>query len=116
MQDDIQKGLDKVCSLFPGTIASQCRQLVAQYSPEIVQLLLQQLNPSDICLILDLCTKAGNVQSKSYLSLGIIIIIVIIIVIIIAIIITLIFCLNFLPCENMWHALYMGVKELNIFK
>ncbi|XP_025114788.1 uncharacterized protein LOC112576500 isoform X2 [Pomacea canaliculata] len=63
--DDIQKGLDKVCSLFPGTIASQCRQLVAQYSPEIVQLLLQQLNPSDICLILDLCTKAGNVQNEA---------------------------------------------------
>lgn len=53
--------------------------------------------------------------SLIYLSLSIIII-VIIIVIIIAIIITLTFCLNFLPCENMWHALYMGVKELNIFK
>ncbi|KAK3090478.1 hypothetical protein FSP39_012184 [Pinctada imbricata] len=55
---EIQAALDKVCSLLPSTISSDCTDFVNQYGPTVIALLLQELSPSQVCTTIGLCTSA----------------------------------------------------------
>jgi saposin len=54
---EILAALDKVCSAFPDTVQSQCRDFIDTYGKTILELLLQELAPSVICKTLGLCSQ-----------------------------------------------------------
>ena len=56
-QAEIEQLLDQVCAILPGDLKQQCDTLVQQYGPIIVQLLLQELDPTQVCTALGLCSS-----------------------------------------------------------
>uniref|UniRef100_A0A8C8F3Z5 Prosaposin n=1 Tax=Oncorhynchus tshawytscha TaxID=74940 RepID=A0A8C8F3Z5_ONCTS len=54
----IEDAVRKVCSFVPETVRSECDQLVEQYEPMLVQLLLQMLDPDFVCMKLGVCPEA----------------------------------------------------------
>lgn len=59
-EQSIEAALTSLCSSLPKSYAEECDQLVATYTPQLIQLLLQQLQPSVICQELGLCTSASK--------------------------------------------------------
>nr|XP_014343937.1 PREDICTED: prosaposin isoform X3 [Latimeria chalumnae] len=57
-QAEIEDALKKVCSFLPEKMRSQCDQLIAQYEPDIMQLVLQMLDPEFVCTHLGACGTA----------------------------------------------------------
>lgn len=54
---EIEKVLEKVCSFLPDTISEQCKEFIANYSAEIIELLLERLDPKQVCTALKLCSQ-----------------------------------------------------------
>ncbi|XP_071829151.1 uncharacterized protein [Apostichopus japonicus] len=65
---EIEAALEKVCSLLPGSISDQCQQFVDQYTPTIINLIVQNVSPQLICRTLGLC-KASS-ESDVHEQLG----------------------------------------------
>lgn len=55
----IEKALDKVCSLFPATVGSECISLVKAYGPAIIDLLQQEITPQQVCEKIHLCNSSS---------------------------------------------------------
>ncbi|KAM4729251.1 prosaposin isoform 2-T2 [Anableps anableps] len=55
---EIEEAVKKVCSFLPDTYKTECDQLVEQYEPMLVQLLLQMLDPDFVCTKLGACPEA----------------------------------------------------------
>ncbi|KAL4240157.1 hypothetical protein ACF0H5_000951 [Mactra antiquata] len=52
----IEAALEKVCSLMPDTVSTECVQFVNTYSRQIIDLLVKTVfNPSEICLKIKAC-------------------------------------------------------------
>jgi hypothetical protein len=56
-QANIQAALDMLCGYLPPSIKSECNNLVKEYGPEIIKLLVQELSPDVICKQLGLCSS-----------------------------------------------------------
>ncbi|XP_046721684.1 prosaposin isoform X3 [Silurus meridionalis] len=54
----IEEAVKKVCNFLPDEYKTQCDQLIEQYEPMIVQLLLQALDPEFVCMKLGACPGA----------------------------------------------------------
>uniref|UniRef100_A0A4W5RAT4 Prosaposin n=1 Tax=Hucho hucho TaxID=62062 RepID=A0A4W5RAT4_9TELE len=54
----IEDAVRKVCSFVPEAVRSECDQLIEQYEPMLVQLLLQMLDPDFVCMKLGVCPEA----------------------------------------------------------
>ena len=56
--------IEKVCSILPKTVASECKQLIDQLGPEIINLLINKAAPEVICTAIHACTgsKLPRVQ------------------------------------------------------
>ncbi|KAH9498380.1 hypothetical protein Btru_008134, partial [Bulinus truncatus] len=65
---EIEAILEKVCDILPASIKQQCENLVDQYGPLIIQLLIKELDPTQVCTAIGLCTNTGKVQLKDKLS------------------------------------------------
>jgi len=61
---EIKAALDKVCSYLPATLADECKSFVTLYGDLIIQLLLSEMDPQQICTQLGLC---GNSKSRPVL-------------------------------------------------
>ncbi|XP_052006432.1 prosaposin-like isoform X2 [Xyrauchen texanus] len=57
-QAEIEDAVRKVCKFLPDSVRDECDQLVQQYEPLLVQLLLQTLDPDFICMKLGACPGA----------------------------------------------------------
>ncbi|KAM6916421.1 prosaposin [Xenentodon cancila] len=57
---EIEEAVKKVCSFLPDAYQTECDQLIAQYEPMLVQLLLQMLEPDFVCMKLGACPEAVN--------------------------------------------------------
>ncbi|XP_066549135.1 prosaposin [Amia ocellicauda] len=55
---EIEDAVRKVCSFLPEGVREQCDQLVQQYEPTLVQLLLQMLDPDFVCTKVGACPGA----------------------------------------------------------
>ncbi|CAN9499921.1 unnamed protein product [Ophioblennius macclurei] len=55
---EIEEAVRKVCSFLPGPYQKECDQLVEQYEPVLVQLLLQMLDPEFVCTKMGACPEA----------------------------------------------------------
>ncbi|CAL1543582.1 unnamed protein product [Lymnaea stagnalis] len=62
---EIEALLEKVCKILPSSISQQCDSLVQQYGPVIIQLLLQELDPTQVCSAIGLCTGNHVTSIKS---------------------------------------------------
>ncbi|XP_061766494.1 prosaposin isoform X1 [Nerophis ophidion] len=51
----IEESVRKVCSFLPDSYQTQCDQLVEQYEPMLVQLLVQMLDPDFVCMKMGAC-------------------------------------------------------------
>ncbi|XP_051504691.1 prosaposin-like isoform X2 [Myxocyprinus asiaticus] len=57
-QAEIEDAVRKVCKFLPDSVRDECDQLVQQYEPLLVQLLLQTLDPDFVCMKLGACPAA----------------------------------------------------------
>ncbi|XP_066536220.1 prosaposin [Hoplias malabaricus] len=55
---EIEQAVEKICNFLPDELKTQCDQLVQQYEPLLVQLLLQTLDPDFVCMKLGACPEA----------------------------------------------------------
>ncbi|KAJ6236840.1 saposin-related [Anaeramoeba flamelloides] len=56
-ENEIEKGLEKICKLLPGSYKSVCENIVDQYLPLIIGYLEQDLPPSKICGLIGVCSS-----------------------------------------------------------
>ena len=54
-QANIERALDKLCDHLPRNLINQCESLVEGYSKELVEMLLADLTPQEICVYIKLC-------------------------------------------------------------
>ncbi|PAA73160.1 hypothetical protein BOX15_Mlig011638g1 [Macrostomum lignano] len=54
-EEAIQSALESVCSIMPQTLRTDCDAWVRQYTPIVLQLLSQDLNPAMVCSVMGLC-------------------------------------------------------------
>ena len=54
---NILKALDDVCNLLPKTVSTECKDFVKDYGKEILNLLLQSIDPQQICTAIGLCSQ-----------------------------------------------------------
>uniref|UniRef100_A0A8D3BW59 Prosaposin n=1 Tax=Scophthalmus maximus TaxID=52904 RepID=A0A8D3BW59_SCOMX len=56
-EEQIEEAVRKVCSFLPDSLTSECDQLIVQYEPMLVQLLLQMLDPDFVCMKVGACPE-----------------------------------------------------------
>eukprot|EP00094_Tigriopus_californicus_P010505 TCALIF_10133-PA protein Name:"Similar to PSAP Prosaposin (Bos taurus)" AED:0.01 eAED:0.01 QI:34/1/0.87/1/0.85/0.87/8/809/757 len=52
----VEEALEKICDVMPSTVADQCDHFVETYGPAIVQMVIHDIDPSEICSRLQLCS------------------------------------------------------------
>lgn len=52
---NIQAELDKLCTHLPNSLVTQCTDFVKAYSKELVEMMLADLTPQEVCAYLKLC-------------------------------------------------------------
>lgn len=60
--DEIKHAVESVCGKLPNGVAGQCRNFVEMYGDAVISLLIQGLNPRDMCPKMQLCPK--NIEKK----------------------------------------------------
>lgn len=60
----IEEVLDQVCNLMPG-FKEVCKEFIDEYTPELVQLLLEYESPAVLCQQLGLCSAAKKAQEAN---------------------------------------------------
>jgi saposin len=59
-KEEIKEALEQVCGFLPSELTASCDAFVTQYSEEIIDLLIQELDPSAICATLGLCSSSDT--------------------------------------------------------
>uniref|UniRef100_A0A8C5PQK2 Prosaposin n=1 Tax=Leptobrachium leishanense TaxID=445787 RepID=A0A8C5PQK2_9ANUR len=54
----ILKELEKICSCFPKSLQSQCSDMISEYEPLLLEILLQMLNPDHVCQMVGMCPSS----------------------------------------------------------
>ncbi|XP_031158153.1 prosaposin isoform X1 [Sander lucioperca] len=54
----IEEAVRKVCSFLPSSFQAECDQMIEQYEPVLIQLLLQMLDPDFVCMKVGACPDA----------------------------------------------------------
>nr|XP_039273546.1 uncharacterized protein LOC120347581 isoform X5 [Styela clava] len=62
-EEEIEKELEKICSDLPESYQSECKMIIEQYTPELIELITQKLTPKEICEAIKLCTSVKKVES-----------------------------------------------------
>ena len=52
--------MDKLCVHLPKSLVDQCETLVTQYSKQIIQMVLNNLTPQEVCVYLNLCDPSKD--------------------------------------------------------
>ncbi|KAL3279381.1 hypothetical protein HHI36_016891 [Cryptolaemus montrouzieri] len=55
-ETDIKEALGKLCSKLPKDLTAECQNFVNTYTDQLVEMLVADLNPQEICVFLKLCT------------------------------------------------------------
>eukprot|EP00052_Salpingoeca_macrocollata_P033613 m.8978 g.8978 ORF g.8978 m.8978 type:complete len:171 (+) comp5345_c0_seq1:2-514(+) len=55
---EIEKAVEEVCKILPSSIRPECDNLIQEYGPQIIALLLKDEPPATICSQLGLCSAA----------------------------------------------------------
>nr|XP_003705001.1 PREDICTED: prosaposin [Megachile rotundata]XP_012144582.1 PREDICTED: prosaposin [Megachile rotundata]XP_012144583.1 PREDICTED: prosaposin [Megachile rotundata] len=62
---NIQTELNKLCSHLPNSLSQECESFVQGYSKELIELLLADLTPQEICVYFKLCDPSKNHDPSS---------------------------------------------------
>ena len=54
--------MEKLCIHLPKSLTSQCESLVKNYSQQIMEMILADLTPQEVCVYLHLCDADQNVE------------------------------------------------------
>ena len=63
-QADVITALQKVCGLLSSDIREECKSFVAQYGEDIIDLLINEVDPQQVCSKLTLCKVQLVVQAS----------------------------------------------------
>jgi len=63
-QANIEAELDKLCNHLPRSLTDQCTDFVKSYSKELVEMLLADLSPQEVCAYLHLCDPTKDPGPK----------------------------------------------------
>lgn len=63
-QEEVEKEVKQLCHYLPQSVRGQCNNLVDTYGPAIIQLLIHDIEPKEICSRLGLCT--GDVLEQQF--------------------------------------------------
>lgn len=69
-EEEIIEGLDKVCSMLPGTLNATCKDFVNEYVPAILAMLRQEVDPEQVCALLGLCSSKLGTFNKLVTAQG----------------------------------------------
>lgn len=61
MQDEIKESLEKVCNHLPGNLKPECTDFVNTYTDELIEMLIADFKPEEVCVYLKLCTDKSPV-------------------------------------------------------
>lgn len=59
-EESIKQALETVCLRLPKSVQQDCGRLVDAYSEEIVEMLLTELKPDEVCAALKLCQPKSD--------------------------------------------------------
>lgn len=62
-KDEVESIIHGVCNHLPKTISQECNQFVHQYADVVIDLLIQEVSPKEICTMIGLCGDS-RVQMK----------------------------------------------------
>lgn len=67
----IENALQMVCSKLPTTISKECSDFVNQYADLVINLLIQEVDPKNVCTALKLCSslKKALLHSAQFLPI-----------------------------------------------
>uniref|UniRef100_A0A8C2XC95 Prosaposin n=1 Tax=Cyclopterus lumpus TaxID=8103 RepID=A0A8C2XC95_CYCLU len=57
-EEQIEEAVRKVCSFLDDSFQTECDQMIQQYEPMLIQLLLQMLDPDFVCMKMGACPEA----------------------------------------------------------
>lgn len=55
-EEEIKEELEAVCGYLPPSVRKDCKRLVDAYTEELVEMVLANLTPDEVCVALHLCT------------------------------------------------------------
>lgn len=59
-QEEIEVALDRVCSVMPASVKTECTDFVNKYAPMIINMLLAYADPGMVCKEIGLCTAGAS--------------------------------------------------------
>jgi saposin len=71
-ETEVLTALAKVCSIIPKSLQPECQALIQSYGPQIYQMLINKVDPQQICTAIGLCTSAAKVETKPAVVGGVI--------------------------------------------
>jgi saposin len=60
-EEEIMEALETVCTYMPESLKSECKDFVDTYGPAVIKMLIQELNPTEVCQELKLCDQSAAV-------------------------------------------------------
>lgn len=66
VQVKIKDELDKLCGHLPNSLIDQCTDFVKEYSKELVEMLLADLTPKEICVYIKLCNSEEDPGPRNF--------------------------------------------------
>ena len=60
-QDEIRNVMDSLCEYMPSSISDKCEEYVDAYAEAVIQLILQDFTPQQICAEIGLCNSVSEV-------------------------------------------------------
>lgn len=67
-QKNIKNVLDNLCNHLPQKFQTECVDFVETYSSELIDMLISDFKPQEICVALKLCPKSNNYLEEMGLS------------------------------------------------
>ena len=64
-QEEIIQAVKKVCSILPSQYRSECDDLIEQYGKTIIQKLINNVPPREICSSIGLCAPNTKITAVS---------------------------------------------------
>ena len=58
-KDEVEKVIHAVCNHLPKSISIECNQFVNQYAEVVIDLLVQEVSPKEICTLIGICDTTG---------------------------------------------------------
>nr|ADK94870.1 saposin isoform 1 [Penaeus monodon] len=65
---DIEDAVERLCTMMPHSLAEECEDYVDAYGDQVIELLAQEIDPSQICPMLHLCPSEGESEEAEQVT------------------------------------------------